>query len=72
MCVTCSAGYSNIAESTGYYSCEKDPISEKKDILSSGAIAGILVGVIVALGIIGGLTAYYIYKSNKKKVNTQR
>ena len=60
MCDTCAAGYSYAAVSTGAYSCEKDS-------LPSGAIAGIVIGVLAVLGIAGGLTAYFICKSKKAK-----
>ena len=58
-CVTCVKNYHRVDSDTRMGKCDEDT-------LSGGAIAGIVVGSLALLGLIGGLIAYCICKNKKK------
>ena len=47
-----------------FYNCEKDESGEKNN-LATPIIIGIVIGVVAAIGIAGGLAAFFICRAKK-------
>ena len=56
----CAANYHRADPSTSMGKCDEDG-------LSGGAIAGIVIGILALLALIGGLIAYCVCKNKKSK-----